>query len=196
MSQHLRNTSIASIGDALMNLLDAQMRLGSELVDSLTRSKLPAIPSCCDIPEPCWMPQFAGEVVSHVCPGGSVGLELTVTNCDRIERAVTITARGAAAGQVSIVPTTLALGPKERGTSSLTLKIPSNACEGDEFEALIWVYGCRDHFVRWIGHVGKRAGACHHEIGVDDCPDLIHHWYDHFYCHRPCYGRGRTKAND
>jgi hypothetical protein len=21
---------------------------------------------------------------------------------------------------------------------------------------------------------------------VEDCPDLIHHWYDHFYCPRPC----------
>jgi hypothetical protein len=21
---------------------------------------------------------------------------------------------------------------------------------------------------------------------VEDCPDLLHHWYDHFYCNRPC----------
>jgi hypothetical protein len=21
---------------------------------------------------------------------------------------------------------------------------------------------------------------------VDDCPDNIHHWYDHFYCDRGC----------
>jgi len=26
------------------------------------------------------------------------------------------------------------------------------------------------------------------DIEIEDCPDLIHHWYDHFYCPRPCLG--------
>jgi hypothetical protein len=26
-------------------------------------------------------------------------------------------------------------------------------------------------------------------VEVEDCPDLIHHWYDHFYCDRPCTDR-------
>jgi hypothetical protein len=24
------------------------------------------------------------------------------------------------------------------------------------------------------------------EVEINDCPDMIHHWYDHFYCHRHC----------
>jgi hypothetical protein len=27
------------------------------------------------------------------------------------------------------------------------------------------------------------------EVEIEDCPDLIHHWYDHFYCERPCPSR-------
>ena len=27
------------------------------------------------------------------------------------------------------------------------------------------------------------------ELTVEDCPDLVHHWYDHFYCPRPCPNR-------
>jgi hypothetical protein len=34
--------------------------------------------------------------------------------------------------------------------------------------------------------VGRLCGASCPEVEVDDCPDNIHHWYDHFYCERGC----------
>ena len=175
------------IGDVLADLLNAQFRLGAELMETVSRTRLPGRQSCCDIPEPCWMPDALGEVLSHACPGATAIVRLLITNCDRIPRTVKITATGDAAGLVSLQPTTLVLGPKERGLVSATLKVPPDAIGCQEFEALVWIRGCREHYLRWTVAVEKRGGDCCHEVEVEDCPDLIHHWYDHFYCLRPCF---------
>lgn len=172
------------------DLLDAlQGRRATGLVSTLQRSvpRLPMAPrGCgCDIPPPCWVPRELGEVRSRVCAGGTATLRVRVTNCGASARQIAVEARPDAAG-VTIDPPALALGPLERGVVVASLVIPAKAGVGEEREALIWVRGCHDHVLRWTVRVASRAGDCGHEIEVEDCPDLVHHWYDHFYCGRPC----------
>ena len=83
------------------------------------------------------------------------------------------------------------LGLWERGTVIASLAIPAKAGVGEEREGLIWVRGDRDHVLRWTVRVTSHAGNCCHEVDVADCPDLVHHWYIHFYCERPGSGGSR-----
>lgn len=88
-------------------------------------------------------------------------------------------------------PDALTLGLWERGTVIASLAIPAKAGVGEEREGLIWVRGDRDHVLRWTVRVTAHAGNCCHQVDVADCPDLVHHWYVHFYCERPGSGGSR-----
>jgi len=79
----------------------------------------------------------------------------------------------------------------QRGTVEVCLRIPEGTASGERFDALVWVDGCRQHFLRWVVSVGGAGIDTSHEIAIADCPDYRHHWYDHFYCPRPCPS-GRT----
>lgn len=204
MSTSTRRGPAADAADGLVGLMDAAVRMGEGLLDafqgrrttglvSTLQRAMPRVPMAgrgcgCDIPPPCWMPRELGEVRSHVCAGGTATLRVRVTNCGASPRKVAVEAKPASAG-VTIDPSSLALGPLERGVVVASLAIPAKAGLGEEQEALIWVRGCRDHVLRWTVRVASRGGDCCHEIEVEDCPDLIHHWYDHFYCERPCSHR-------
>lgn len=197
MTRGSRVGILAGIGDRLSDLLDAQTRVGTQVVGAMNRNGLSTGRGCCDIPEPCWMPESLGEVESRACPGATVTVRLLITNCDRVPRTMTMSAAGEAAGLVNLQPTTLVLGPKERGAASATLKVAPDAAVGEEIEALLWVLGCREHYLRWTVVVGKRGGDCYHEVKFEDCPDLVHHWYDHFYCRRPClYQQSSNESDD
>jgi len=140
----------------------------------------------CEIPPACWLPRSLGEVRSLVCPGGRAVLRLRVTNCDmrgrRFEAAPTKT--GVA---VTVTPTELALGAMQRGWFTATADLPADVKHGEQFELLLWVTGCNAYYLRWTIEAGAGASSCCHEITIDDCPDYVHHWYDHFYCARPCF---------
>lgn len=142
----------------------------------------------CDIPPPCWMPDQLSGVTSHLCPGGTARLRLHVTNCGMGQRSVTVTVSGPGAGGITFTPQALSLGPFEDGTITLSLAVPSDAGEDWSSEALVWVHGCREHVARWTVSVSDRGCSTTHQLDVEDCPDLVHHWYDHFYCARPCAG--------
>jgi hypothetical protein len=187
---------LGGVPGALMNLINAEIALGSDLIRSLTGIDLPnpgdlvrvsraRLAPACRIPPPCWMPQPIGECVSFVGQCRSAGIRLVVTNCDRIKRTITID-RSTSQGNVTISPATLALGPMERETVSVNLDVPSDAADGTRFENLIWVRGCKTHFLRWTVFVGRAGIDSCHELTVNDCPDFLHHWYDHFYCVRGC----------
>jgi hypothetical protein len=183
------------------NLLEQSASLSVELLNSITSNtkgfdfssmKMPMPASCgCKIPPPCWMPQSAGCVVSRVCSGTPAVLCIRVTNCGSTER--TISFDDAGKHLVTFQPSALTLGPMETGTVSATLASSSSPCESGEQTALVWIRGCKEHYVRWTVQTVKRAGAgCCHEICVEDCLDFIHHWYDHFYCARPCPSQKRA----
>jgi hypothetical protein len=203
------NQEKASLGDlqsAVANLLNAQMRFGAELFESFTGQRVPTLSDlskagrmlgrgaagcaprggCCTIPPPCWMPQPLGECTSHVAQCKTACVRLLVTNCDRVQRTITVQATGAHAGQVTISPPSLTLGPMERATISACVAIPEDAKTGEKRESLLWVRGCKEHYLRWTVSVGTVGVDSCHEVEVCDCPDLVHHWYDHFYCARPC----------
>jgi hypothetical protein len=149
----------------------------------------PKTPTCCDIPEPCWMPADLGEIHCELCPGGRGTLTIRVTNTDFRQRKFEVVSAGPDAGRVRIAPASFNLGPKERRTVQATFDAKlDEGVDCAELEALIWVFGCRNHYLRWTIEVGKRESACCHAIEVRDQPDYEHHWYDHFYCFRQCYG--------
>jgi hypothetical protein len=135
------------------------------------------------------MPQPLGRVVSHVCPGGSASVRFRVTNCGIETEAVRVNPAGTSL-HISVDPEELTLGPLEDGSIDAVMPVPDDASSGDALQTLLWVRGCRDHYLRWVVKVGG-GGCCDslHEVSVDDCPDLMHHWYDHFYCAHPCTHR-------
>jgi len=202
--------SLGELPAALMNVLNAQMKLSADLFESLLGQPAPKLDmrslgksfgqqktgcgtssGSCTIPPPCWMPQPLGECTSHVTQCNTACIRFVITNCDRTRRTITVQATGKGAKQVTISPPSVDLGPMERETITACVAIPQDAQTGEKIESLIWVRGCKEYFLRWTVSVGTVGMDSCHEIEVCDCPDYVHHWYDHFYCVRPCPG-GRT----
>lgn len=148
---------------------------------------VPAAPrsGCCEIPSPCWMPVPLGELRSVACAGATASVQLRVTNGQPVARQIEVLFAPTAA-QVDVAPPTLQLGPMERGRVTATVTVPTSADKGWSLELLLWVRGCRSHFLRWTVEACDGAACGCHEIDVLDAIDPRHHWYDHFYCARPC----------
>jgi hypothetical protein len=186
--------ALGEVPRALGALLAAEMRMGRELLEAVglpvpdLKRAVRRKAGCCDVPPPCWMPRALGECVSTAAACQRACVRLRVTNCDRAPRRVLVgLVRPPKGWTVEGAPATLALGPFERATVELCLKVPDGAAAGETHELLVWVRGCREHYLRWTVRVGPcgAATSCH-EVAVDDCPDYRHHWYDHFYCQRGC----------
>jgi hypothetical protein len=160
------------------------MRTGLDAVESM-RDRRTAC--ACEIPPPCWYPRHAGDVHSLVCAGGRAILRVQVENCG--PRPATVTVAGGDKADFEVENGTLELGPMERETAVVRLDVSSG-----EHDELVWVRGCHDHFIRWtVTETRLGRDACH-EVEVKDCPDYLHHWYDHFYCVHPCPGHaGRER---
>jgi hypothetical protein len=188
---------LADGAQLMVDLLDRGMRLSTDAVDAVrerTRGpfELPSLPtsSCgCDIPPPCWYPKSAGQVTSHVCPGGTAVLRIRVTNCGPTARTIQVEAEK----PMKADPEALQLGPMERGVVTVSLPIPTDQAAESGREYLVWIHGCHDHFIRWTIDTDKRGADSCHELDVEDCPDYLHHWYDHFYCAHPCPGGRRLQ---
>jgi hypothetical protein len=141
----------------------------------------------CDIPPPCWAPKPMGDVVSGVCPGATATVRIHVTNCGATARTMTFQAVGTG---VTLTPASLSLGPMERGQMVASVTLPADAEPGSRREVLVWVRGCHDHYLRWTIHAWANGDCGCENVHVSDCPDYVHHWYDHFYCNRPCVHQG------
>jgi hypothetical protein len=122
-------------------------------------------------------------VRSYVREGGEATLRIRVHNGAPATAAFTIdcdTEEG-----VEIESAAFSLGAMARATAVVKVKL-----SGKEQELLVWVRGCQDHYIRWTVRESCRCGDACHEIEVEDAPDYLHHWYDHFYCRHPCPGTG------
>jgi len=191
------STDFSGIEDAFKGLVSAQVSLGKELLkvadgalgalSGLGKLKLPGRGSCCDIPDPCWMPVSDGTVTCLLRPGAKGQLWLTVTNEDFVGHTYAATTAGTNAAMVTLSPQSLKLGPKERGVISGTIAVPADGTAKRHYDVLIWVAGCQKHYVRWEIDTTGRNDSCCHEVAIDDKPNYIVHWYDHFYCPRPCF---------
>lgn len=200
MSRSTVSGSLQDITDSLTGLLEQAVSTGSELLQilgssgaDLTSTMAPVVrgikglgprtSGCgCEIPPPCWMPRELPAVCSHVCAGATATLRLRITNCGIAARTISVQADAGAA----VNPASLSLGPMQRGYIAVTYTVPVSACDHECTEILVWVNGCKRFYVRWTVRVARRGCASCHEIEIEDCPDFIHHWYDHFYCPRPC----------
>lgn len=198
----------AGLRGDLGGMLKDQLKLARRVVDLVARGsgdllretvgelKAPRMAGCCDIPEPCWMPADLGEIDCDLCPGAAGRLRLRVANDGFRPQAFTVVAAGVDAGRVGIDAGDFTLGPKERRWVELRFDATlDKGVDKAELEALVWVLGCRNHYLRWTVTVGERGGRCDETVEVRDAPDYVHHWYDHFYCARSCFGAvGRPQA--
>lgn len=197
-------TTDNGIEDGIKSLFHAQLLLGKELarllgsagsaaMDKAGAMRLPKGGCGCEIPEPCWMPLPLGEISCQLAPGDKGTVCLVVTNHDFRPHSYQFVASGKSAASVSFSQAGAVLGPKERIAVTATFTVPrdnkgNEDCRCIDHEALVWVRGCRNHYLRWtIDEVAKSKPCCH-EVVVDDKPDYVLHWYDHFYVARPCPG--------
>jgi hypothetical protein len=184
MSTATGTSTVADIAKAIGGVIGPTARVGLELLGTVPVPLPRRGCSCdCEIPPPCWMPQPLKPVVSRVCPGGKGVLRLTVTNCDMTPRRIDVSATDAA---VTIAPASITLGPMEQGLVVVTLELPATAHTGAREKTIVWIRGCRAHFLRWTVEAAGAVTCCTADVDIEDCPDFVHHWYDHFYCPRPC----------
>jgi hypothetical protein len=191
-----KNDDTGNLEKLLKDVVAAQFSLGKELLNVLstgTKSaygglsglKMPKMHSCCEIPDPCWMPKALGEVKCQLTAGGTGEVKLVVTNNDFRAHTVNAQSAGKDAGLVQFTPAQIALGPKERTTIVAQFTAPA---QPGTYEVVVWVSICSDHYLRWTVEVGEQQNPCCYEVTVDDSPNYVVHWYDHFYCPRPCLG--------
>lgn len=179
----------------LKDVVAAQLAFGKEVVHLVGAGAKAALgelarkdgkdEACCDMPEACWMPKPLGEIHCWLRPGCSGEVKLNITNNDYLAHNAVASAAGQGKGHVAFTPAKVALGPKERATITAHFTAPT---QHGTYEAVLWVAVCSDHYLRWTVHVGDREGPCCYEVTVDDNPDYAVHWYDHFYCRKPCMG--------
>jgi hypothetical protein len=203
------STGLDGIENGLKSLLTAQLLLGKEVIKlagglsgvlgAVKGINLPKGHSCCDVPPPCWMPLSAGELRCCLRPGDSGTVCLVVTNGDFRAHTYQFAATGQSAAAVSFSTNSVTLGPQECIAVAATFTMPKESrtadCRCIDQEALIWVRGCRNHYLRWTVDESSVAKPCSKEVVVNDEPDYVLHWYDHFYMPRPCFGAAMTGAN-
>ncbi len=193
---------LGDMPEAFMGLLQAQVKWGQQVYEELTGTKAPtytdalsawgkgwppAARAACYVPPPCWMPRALADCVGYAGCCSSASVRIVVTNCDRVVRTVSVRGEGVnGAKGVSVTPPSVNLQPLHRATFEVKFHVPEHTEDGKQFESLIWVEGCNTHVMRWTVIAGSGGIDSCHEVTVDDCPDYRHHWYDHFYCKRPC----------
>jgi hypothetical protein len=197
------STAISDLIDSFATLLNDSAQLSIDFLQALSEgasgvsslgSILPSIGASkskpthacsCHIPPACWIPVDAGHCKTSACPGATATLRIRVVNSGDKSRNITLEAAASSSG-LTINPTSLNLGPLDEGTSQITFSVPPDAEDGREYKFLIWIRGCKTHYVRWTVVVGDGDCRCR-TLTIDDCPDYVHHWYDHFYCDHPCH---------
>jgi hypothetical protein len=183
MTDATDNATAKAISGTIAKLLQAPTSMAAALAGTLSQR---TFASGCDIPAPCWEPRHAGTCAFEMTPGGTASIRVRVSNCGWSRQVVAITALGKMAGWMTLSPTALFLDPQETDTLTVTLHLPQTVQPGQHFSAPVIIRGCIDHFVRVEISVGECSGNRSCDVMVKDCADNIHHWYDHFYCARPC----------
>lgn len=178
-----------ALGNAIAALVETPAQIAAAFVDNITGRASGG----CEIPSPCWEPRRAGVCRLTLPPGCAGKIRVHVTNCDWTRHVVVVTAGGRMAGWMTIDPTTIVVDPHERATIAVSVRVPDDVKLGQTFSAPIIVRGCNDHYFRVELSVSECSVRASCEVFVEDCPDHIHHWYDHFYCPRPCRHRDPGK---
>lgn len=177
------NATAKAISGTIAKLLQAPSQMAAAFAGALTQR---SCASGCEIPTPCWEPRHAGNCTLEMTPGSSATIRIRVSNCGWSRQFVAMSALGKMAGWLTLSPTSLYLDPQETDTIAVTVHLPQTAQVGQRFAGPIIIRGCVDHFLRVGITVADCSGQSCCDVMVKDCADNIHHWYDHFYCARPC----------
>ncbi|RDH84491.1 MAG: hypothetical protein DIZ80_03155 [endosymbiont of Galathealinum brachiosum] len=212
MSRCKEKLDLDGVDEALGKLITAQLKFGKEAlkllgdgcggaIGALKKINLPKSDTCCDIPEPCWMPVQIGEICCQLRPGDVGEICFVVTNENFRAHEYSVVAAGEHGNLVHISDKLFNLGPKERRVVSAKFKMPGKSstqerdscCKCNDYEAVIWVQGCQNHYLNWYLNSSEKSSECCHEVCVTDVPDNELHWYDHFHVMKPCPGPIVTK---
>lgn len=174
-----------ALGNGIAKLIQLPVQLATALVEGAQQRASGG----CAIPAPCWEPRNAGDCAMQLRPGQKALISVHVTNCGWSRQVVTVTGIGKLAGWLSFSPTALALDPQERSTFAVLLKVPEAIPVGQRLSGPLLLRGCRDHFMMLDVRVSDCGGVAACAVAINDCADNVHHWYDHFYCPRPCNTR-------
>jgi hypothetical protein len=172
-----------ALGNAVASMLQGPAKVAAVLAETLAKR----VSGGCEIPAPCWEPQHAGTCTLCIAPGGTATLRVIVSNCGWSRQVVMITALGKIASWLSFYPTSIVMEPMERNLMLVKIQAPDQASIGASQVVPIIIRGCRDHYIRLevtIADCANVTQCC--DMLVEDCPDHVHHWSDHFYCARPC----------
>ena len=185
MSRRQDNEAVDALEGAMAALLTAPLQVAAALAGAFGARQSEG----CEIPPPCWEPRPAGACRLVLTPDGTGLIRVLVSNCGWARQVVGITGLGKLAGWLTLQPTTLVLDAQERATFSVTVRPPKGIKPGQNLVGTILVRGCRDHAIKVEVKIRECATQTCCDVSVEDCPDHIHHWYDHFYCPRPCNRR-------
>jgi hypothetical protein len=205
MTENCGTPASASL-KALAQMMEAGAKAGIDILKSLYGSAPEALGGLanlasnqyggggccsCEIPPPCWMPRQLCEVVSYGKAGNASSITLVITNESMAHRVISVMTTTSITGLV-FSANSLTLGPMERGEIEVTYTIPTTIKSGPGTEILLWIQGCKLHFLRWTIKLGPISADTNYEVCVNDGPENVHHWYDHFYCPRPCLPEKRV----
>ncbi|MEJ2184972.1 MAG: hypothetical protein P8Z36_03445 [Gemmatimonadota bacterium] len=182
MTQYQSKIDPAALGQALTGLFNAPAQMAAGFANAVAGIGT----SGCTIPSPCWEPRPAGTCKLTLAPGCKGTIRVHVLNCGWDRRVIGVTALGKIAAWLTFQPTTLVVGPQERATFVVTVGVADQVKPGTSLSGPLLVRGCVDHFVRLDVDVAECVDETCCDVTIDDCADNIHHWYDHFYCPRPC----------
>jgi hypothetical protein len=198
MTSDTSTNPFADVGKAYADFLSGVMDVNKEMWQAfasftglasvsgvLTQARERIGRSCCTRPEPCWMPLSLGHVTSMACPGGSAVVRIRIAN-HSLERIMVTVEPSADTSGVHVTPASLALEPMRDGMIAASWSFDANASKDERHETVLWIRGCRTHYLHWTAAVAEKAGCSVAEVKVIDGADLQHHWYDHFVCARPC----------
>lgn len=189
LEQHARRSALEG---AVVQALAVPARIAAGLAEALAERR----DAVCAVPPPCWNPKPAGQCALALAPGSTAAIRVHVLNCGWTPRIVRITAPGRLAAWLDFEPSALVVDPQERRTFRVTARMPIGEKPNGPMSGVVLVRGCIDHYIRVDIAVGKTECRPGCDIVINDCVDQVHHWYEHFYCPRPCPNPNRPATKD
>lgn len=177
----------AKKGDFWAALMDKARVLKDKFVEKLDKV---FHRSACDLPPPCWAPRLIKQVANYIRPGANATIRLRITNGGMSTRNITVEVAGKPedVAQIQITPPSVLLTSMEREWVTVSFAAPADAAEWSNREVLVWVRGAQNHYARWIIGIEPIGKDIRHELLVEDAPDFVHRWSDHFYCNHSVPG--------
>ncbi len=172
-----------ALGGALSALLQAPIQVATALAGAVGKQQRLG---GCEIPPPCWEPRLVATCTLELAPSSTGLIRIHVSNCGWTRQVASVTALGRLAGSLTMQPTALSIDPQDRARFVVTVHPPKGLKPGQSLSGVVLMRGCKDYAIRVEIKISDCPGTTTCDVSIDDCPDHVHHWYEHFYCPRPC----------